>query len=282
MKGLIHSIETFGTVDGPGIRMVLFLTDCPLKCQFCHNPEIAWENRGQRYTPEQVLEKYNKKKQFYQKGGLTFSGGEPLLQAGFVYQCVQLLKENEVHVVIDTSLSCGNQWLEKISPFVDLWMVSIKAVNADLHQQITGHDNSTIINNVTELNRSQANMLIRYVIVPGLTDTEIELNRLAEFLKNLPFTPPLELLAYHSLGLRKWESAGLTYPLTGVPDAGSQDIEQARKTLQARGIDDFLLLSKPKLKKKLKKKQNNLRTTKSCLYKKEAAEADAGTDSVQL
>lgn len=265
MKGLIHSIETFGTVDGPGIRMVLFLTGCPLKCQFCHNPEIAWGNQGQRYTPEQVLEKYNKKKQFYQKGGLTFSGGEPLLQAEFVYQCVQLLKENEVHLVIDTSLSCGNQWLQKIIPFVDLWMVSIKAVNPDLHQQIAGQDNSTIINNIIKLNCSQADMLIRYVIVPGLTDTESELNRLAEFLKNLPFTPPLELLAYHSLGLRKWENAGLTYHLTGVPDAGSQDIEQARKTLQASGIDDFILLSQPK--PAFKKKQNNLRTTKSCFYK---------------
>lgn len=242
MKGLVYSVEPFGTVDGPGIRMVFFLTGCPLRCQFCHNPEIAWGKQGQRYTPNQVLEKYNKNKQFYQNGGLTFSGGEPLLQGEFVYQCVQLLKENKVHVTIDTSLACGEQWLKKIIPFTDLWMVSIKAVSTNLHQKLTGRDNSTILDNVTELNNSRANMLIRYVIIPGVTDTGNELARLAKFLRNLPFTPPLELLAYHSLGLRKWEEEGLVYSLSGVPDANSRDIEQARKTLQTSGIDNFALL----------------------------------------
>ncbi len=265
MRGLVHSIETFGTVDGPGIRMVLFLTHCPLKCQFCHNPEIAWGSSGNKYSPEQVLEKYNKNKQFYQNGGLTFSGGEPLLQGEFVYQCAQLLKENKVHVTVDTSLSCGDKWLEKIIPFVDLWMVSIKAVSADLHQRLAGHGNSKIIDNLTKLNSSRANMLIRYVIVPGLTNSEDELAKLAELLRNLPFTPPLELLAYHSLGLQKWESAGLPYHLTGVPDAGNQDIKRTRKILEANGIDNFTLVSNSE--PGLKKKQNNLRTTKSCLYK---------------
>ncbi len=243
MKGLIHSIETFGTVDGPGIRMVLFLTGCPLRCQFCHNPEIAWGKKAKHYTPGQILEKYNKKKHFYQTGGLTFSGGEPLLQGEFVHQCVQLLKENDVHLAIDTSLSCGEQWLKKIIPYTDLWMVSIKAISNSLHQQIAGHDNSTIIDNIIKLNRCRANMLIRYVIVPEHTDTKQELCRLAEFLKKLPFTPPLELLAYHSLGLQKWKSAGLTYHLTGVADANHQDIERARNILQTEGINDFILLS---------------------------------------
>lgn len=102
MRGLIHSIETGGTVDGHGIRMVLFLTGCPLQCQFCHNPEIAWGNKGTQYTPRQVLKKHNENKQFYQNGGLAFSGGEPLRQGKFVYQCVQLLKKNKVHVVKKT------------------------------------------------------------------------------------------------------------------------------------------------------------------------------------
>ncbi len=236
MKGLINSIEPFGTVDGPGIRMVLFLTGCPVKCQFCHNPEIAWGGKGQHYSPQQVLDKYNRNKSFYRKGGLTFSGGEPLFQGEFVYQCVQLLKENKVHVTIDTSLYCDEQWMEKLIPDVDLWMVSIKAATAELHQKLTGRDNATIINNISKLNRSRANMLIRHVIIPGYTNTEEELLKLAEILKKLPFTPTLELLPYHTLGLHKWKSMGLTYRLAGVPDANVKDIERAKVILARQGV----------------------------------------------
>ena len=241
LKGLIHSIEAFGTVDGPGVRMVLFLAGCPMKCLFCHNPEIAAGDEGQFYTPQQVLDGYNKNKFFYQAGGLTFSGGEPLLQGKFVSQCVRLLKENKVHVAMDTSLCCGDQWVEGLIPGVDLWMVSIKAATAELHKKLTGQSNAAIINNIISLNRSQVKMLIRYVIIPGYTDDEKELNKLAEFIRTLPFVPPLELLAYHTMGVHKWRNRGLIYCLAGVPDATAQDVERAREILRVNGISDFVL-----------------------------------------
>ena len=262
MKGLVNSIESFGTVDGPGVRMVFFLSGCPLKCQFCHNPEIAWGNKGEEYTPERLLKEYNKKKQFYKKGGLTFSGGEPLLQGEFVYECVKLLKENDVHVVIDSSLSCGEKWLEKLIPYVDLWLISVKAMDDDLHRQVAGPSNTKILKNIKILNSSKADMFIRYVIVPGVTDKEDDLIKLANFITELPNTPPLEVLAYHSLAVPKWEKAGLPYALTDVPDAGKDDLIRAKEILQANGVDDFRLPSKPKAEPK--NFGDNLRTKKSC------------------
>ena len=261
-KGLINSIESFGTVDGPGIRMVFFLSGCPLKCQFCHNPEIAWGNKGDEYTPERLLEEYSKKKNFYKKGGATFSGGEPLQQPEFVYECVKLLKENNVHVVIDSSLACGDKWLEKLIPYVDLWLISIKAIDNDLHKQVAGPNNSKILENIKTLNSSGADMFLRYVVVPGVTDKEEDLEKLASFINSLPTTPPLEMLAYHSLAVPKWEKAGLPYALTDVPDAGKEDLERAKEILQVNGVDDFRLPSKPKAEPK--NFPQNLRTTKSC------------------
>ncbi|MCD5397497.1 pyruvate formate lyase-activating protein [candidate division NPL-UPA2 bacterium] len=240
MKGLIHSREDFGTVDGPGIRMVLFLTGCPMKCQFCDNPDTAWGNLGEYYTPLQVLDKYNRNRSFYEKGGLTFSGGEPLLQGEFVYQCVQLLKENKVHVALDTSLSCGWQWIEKLMPGVDLWMVSLKAVIPELHKKLTGQDNKAIINNIFRLNKARPkDMRIRYVIIPGYTDTKEELHQLAELIKKLPLAPSLELLAYHTMGRHKWREMKLAYPLAGTPDANKKDNDRARRILQTNGIHNF-------------------------------------------
>lgn len=240
MKGLIHSIEAFGTVDGPGIRMVLFLTGCPLRCIFCHNPEIARGTKGQLYSPQAILDQYNRNRLFYQKGGLTFSGGDPLAQGEFVYQCVQLLKENKVHVTIDTALYCDQQWLEKLIPSVDLWMVSIKAIDAALHQELTGRDNTIILKNIINLNRAKIKMLIRYVLIPGYTDTEQELCSLAEFIRKLPFRPPLELLPYHTMGIRKWEKMGLEYRLAGVAAASKKDIDKAKEILRENGINDFI------------------------------------------
>lgn len=240
MKGLIHSVENFGTVDGPGIRLVLFLSGCPMQCQFCDNPDTAWSNEGREHTPQRVLAKYNRNRPFYKKGGVTFSGGEPLLQGEFVDQCAQLLKANKAHVAIDTSLCCGEQWVEKLIPDVNLWMVSIKAATPALHQKFTGRDNSAIMNNIIKLNKAVTKkMLIRYVIIPGYTDNQKELHQLAKFIKKLPFTPPLQLLAYHAMGLHKWKKMQLDYQLAGVPDAHTGDVYRAGAVLQTYGISRF-------------------------------------------
>lgn len=230
MRGFVNSFEPFGTVDGPGIRLVAFLTGCPLKCSFCHNPEIAWGREGHWLTAEEVLGEFNKNKFFYTNGGITFSGGEPLVQGAFVNECAQIFKEKGVHVAVDTSLSCGDAWISSLAENVDLWMVSIKAITPKLHLDLTGKDNGPILARLRELNSQGAKMVIRYVIIPGLTDTPEELTKLGKFLQSLPHKPALELLAYHTMGKTKWEEMGLTYALAN-PDASPEDVQRAEDFL---------------------------------------------------
>lgn len=240
MKGLVHSIEAFGTVDGPGIRMVFFLTGCPMNCNFCHNPEIAWGKSGSLYTPEDLLAEYNKYRSFYETGGVTFSGGEPLYQADFLLECAKLMRENNIHVTVDTSLACGEHHFQSLTPYVDLWMVSIKAISPELHLKLSKRENKTILDRIKKLNRTGANMLIRYVIIPRLTDDEQELTKLANFIVDLENPVDVELLAYHSMGVRKWEEMGLTYELTDIPDADNDALSKAKDYLKSCGVSNFL------------------------------------------
>lgn len=228
MKGFIHSFEPFGTVDGPGIRMVAFFTGCPIRCVFCHNPEIAWGKEGRWYSATEVLETFEKSQAFYRNGGgITFSGGEPLAQGAFLLEVTELFKEAGVHIAVDTSLGCGQDWIPKLLANVDLWMVSIKAITPSLHDELSGRDNGAILEQIRELNKTGANMVIRYVLIPGLTDTEEELGKLKDFLESLPKRPTLELLGYHTMGKTKWESMGLEYTLTN-PDATMYDMARAK------------------------------------------------------
>lgn len=242
LTGQVHSLEPFGTVDGPGIRLVCFFQGCPLNCKFCHNPDVAWGKSQNQMEVEDILTAYNKNRHFYRMGGVTFSGGEPLYQGKFLLKCVKLLKANDVHTTIDTSLSCGFGWIEQLEPYIDLWMISIKAVSPTLHQQLTNHDNQVILNHITKLNRNRADMLLRYVIIPGLTDTRSELAKLADFIINLPYRVPLELLAYHTMGVKKWQELGLPYELRDYPKAEKSDLEQAKSYLLACGLKSTQVL----------------------------------------
>jgi pyruvate formate lyase activating enzyme len=237
MKGLVHSFEPFGTVDGPGIRLVTFLTGCPMQCSFCHNPEIAWTSDGSWLTPDDILAEFNKNRNFYTNGGITFSGGEPLRQAEFVYECAKRFKKERVHTALDTSLSCSEQWIRRLEEFVDLWMISIKAITPSLHQQLTARDNTRILKRIRDLNSRGVEMVIRYVIIPGLTDTNEELTKLGEFLDSLPHTPSVELLAYHTMGRVKWENMGLDYKLE-QREATAHDINRAVEFLKKIGFQD--------------------------------------------
>lgn len=241
LTGRIHSIEPFGTVDGPGIRMVCFFQGCPLNCKFCHNPDVAWGKSQNQIKAEKILTAYNKNRHFYRTGGVTFSGGEPLFQGEFLLECVKLLKANGVHTAIDTSLSCGYRWIEKLMPYIDLWMISIKAVSPDLHRQLTNHDNGAILNHLTKLNANKADMRLRYVIIPGLTNTRQELTKLAYFIMNLPNSVPLELLAYHTMGVKKWQELSLPYQLNDYPQAEKSDLEHAESLLLECGLKSTIL-----------------------------------------
>lgn len=246
MQGLVHSLEPFGTVDGPGIRMVVFLSGCPMHCQFCHNPEVAWSGQGQLYSPEDVMANYITYQWFYRNGGVTFSGGEPLVQSEFVYACAQLLKQHTidgqtVHVAVDTSLSHFDQWTKALVSLVDLWMVSIKAMSMDLHKQLTGFDNKLILERIRWLSAQQVNLRIRYVVIPGYTNTPTELTLLVQFLRSLPVIPQVEVLPYHTLGVRKWDKLQREYPLRHVPDASNKDVAEVKQWL-SRGLTPINIL----------------------------------------
>ncbi len=240
MKGLVHSIEPFGTYDGPGIRMVLFLTGCPMSCRFCHNPEIAWSKIGSLYTPDELLAEYQKNQGFYHQGGVTFSGGEPLAQGEFVLACATAMKEEGIHLAVDTSLGCGYSLVDKLLPYIDLWMISIKAISPALHQDLTNRDNAKILQEIYKANATKATMVIRYVIIPGITDTRQELEKLANYILKLPFPPQLELLAYHTMGVAKWQQMGLTYELSYLRDADKDDVLKARVKLIEYGIQKWV------------------------------------------
>lgn len=225
--GLIHSVETFGTVDGPGMRYVLFLSGCTLGCRFCHNRD-SWDFSDNAVSITEVLADYAKYRVFYEAsgGGLTVSGGEPLLQPDFTAALFQACRERGIHTALDTAGHCAPGALEKVLPYADLIMFSVKAGTESTHRRLTGHGHRAIIENL-RLAALHSPLVVRYVIIPGLTDTEQELNALAALVNGLPGEPVVELLAYHQAGRRKWEELGLAYPLAATPSAAMPDMEQA-------------------------------------------------------
>lgn len=235
MNGYCHSVETFGTVDGPGIRYVLFMRGCGLRCAFCHNPD-TWSGGGQKVTVAEVVADIGRYRRYYAAGGgLTVSGGEPLLQPDFTAALFQACREKGIHTALDTSGHCAAEAFEKVLPHTDLVMFSIKAVRPEKHRRLTGSCNQAVLAN---LRRAAAKLpvIVRYVVIPGVTDAESDLTELGELLRSLPVVPEVELLAYHTLGRDKWQKIGREYPLEGVPAATDADLAYAAKRLTGQGI----------------------------------------------
>jgi pyruvate formate lyase activating enzyme len=236
MKAYYHSIETFGTVDGPGIRYVLFLAGCNLGCVFCHNPD-TWPRGEKTITVAQVLKDLSMYRSFYELsgGGITVSGGEPLLQAEFVAELFRACKAERIHTVLDTSGYTSQQNIALVVPYVDQVLFCLKAVNPAVHQQLTVAGNDDIIANLRYV-ATVATVIVRYVIIPGINDFPSDIVALASLLSTLPKPVKVELLPYHTLGRHKWESLGLQYNLSAVPDAKPDDIHNAKKILEDTGI----------------------------------------------
>ncbi|KYZ75749.1 pyruvate formate lyase-activating protein [Anaerosporomusa subterranea] len=234
--GYLHSVETFGTVDGPGMRYVLFLSGCTLGCIFCHNRD-TWEFGNKTISVTEVLADYEKYRSFYDAsgGGLTISGGEPLLQPDFVGALFQACREQGIHTTLDTAGFCAPNALEKVLPYTDLVMFSVKAANRATHLRLTGQERRDIIENL-RLVALTTPLIVRHVIIPGITDTEQELAEFAELICSLPIQPRVELLPYHQAGRQKWQQLSLVYPLDGVASATADDITRAAKLLSARGV----------------------------------------------
>ncbi len=235
LKAKIHSFESFGTVDGPGIRFVVFMQGCSLKCKYCHNRDTWDLCGGTEYTLEEVLTRIEKYKNYFipSGGGVTFSGGEPLLQLKFLLKIIPILKKEGIHVAIDTS---GNfdltEDIKKVIDLADLFLLDIKCINDEICKDLTGVSNKKELAFARYLSDINKPMWIRQVLVPGITDKEDDLLKLKDFINSLNSVKKVEILPYHDMGKFKWEKLGFKYPLEGVPVATSEDVLRAKKILE--------------------------------------------------
>jgi pyruvate formate lyase activating enzyme len=229
--GRIHSLETFGTIDGPGIRFVLFMQGCLLRCRYCHNPD-TWNNHdGQEMTVDDILKEIEPYVSYYQMsgGGITVSGGEPTVQAPFVAELFREVRERwNLHTALDSSGFCEPAHAAELLKVTDLVLLDLKEMDPLRHEALTTQSNERIhrfARYLTELNKP---VWIRFVLVPGLTDSEDNLIRLGEFIERMPNVEKLEILPYHRMGVYKWEKLGIEYTLQDVPEASQADIERAQ------------------------------------------------------
>ena len=235
MTGFIHSKESFGTVDGPGIRYVLFMQGCPMRCLYCHNPDTWKIGEGTEITVDEVIEEFNKNRAFYEKGGITVSGGEPLLQLEFLTELFKKCKEENIHTCIDTSgitFKEEKEYIEKLDillDFTDLVMLDIKHIESESHKALTGHENQNILAFAKHLEGKNIPLWVRHVVVEGYTDNKEDLIRLGEFIGKLKNLKGLDVLPYHTMGVNKYKEMGIPYKLEGVPALSKADAQKAKE-----------------------------------------------------
>lgn len=232
---LIHSLESFGTVDGPGIRYVVFLQGCPIQCKFCHNRD-TWEFESNTKMTIEDIENHIKKYLPYIKnsgGGVTFTGGEPLLQAKNLIPLLKNLKKKKVHIALDTagSLPITNTIAELLE-YVDLVLLDIKHMNEKKCIELTGHSNKHSLDFAEYLKNHNIPVWIRHVIVPGITDEMSNILELKQYLATLTNLEKVELLPYHDMGKFKWSELGLEYPLEGIRTANADDVAKIKEILE--------------------------------------------------
>lgn len=239
-KGIVHSLESFGSVDGPGVRFVVFMQGCKMRCKYCHNPE-TWGFNGTEYTPQQLFQEAWKYRMYWgknmEKGGVTVSGGEPLLQIDFVTEFFKLLKEKGVHTALDTAGQPFKETPEFLAKFdellkyTDLVLLDLKEFDAMKHKELTGVDNKNIHKMAQYLSQKGIPMWIRHVLVPGITDGERGLEDLGLFIESLNTVEKVEILPYHTLGLIKYKKLNLDYPLMDVATPTEEQVQKAKQLL---------------------------------------------------
>lgn len=230
----VHSIESFGTVDGPGIRFVLFLQGCHLQCKYCHNRDTWDINGGEYKSVDEIVEKINRYKNYIipSGGGVTVTGGEPLIQASFVLELFKKLKENGIHTCVDTSgMFALTDGIKEVLKYTDLVLLDIKHIDDEKCKELVGVSNKKELEFARYLSDNNIKMWIRQVLVPGYTDDRQDLLKLKNFLSTLKTVEKIQILPYHNMGKYKWEKLGLEYPLEGVREANQEDIDIAKKIL---------------------------------------------------
>ena len=235
ITGKIHSFESFGTVDGPGIRFVLFMQGCPLRCKYCHNRDTWDASSGEEYSLESIFKQIIRFKPYMNvsHGGVTISGGEPLLQTQFVTELLKKLKEKKIHTALDTSGSLPiSDSIKELLRYTDLVLLDIKHIDNEKCIALTGAPNTNTLNFAKYLSENGIPMWIRQVLIPGFTDDENDLKKLKEFIDTLKTVEKVEILPYHNLGKFKWEQLGVKYELENVVPPTEEQVSRAKTILK--------------------------------------------------
>ena len=235
MDGYIHATESLGTVDGPGVRFVIVLQGCPMRCQYCHNPDTWQTNTGQRRSAESLLREYDRNRHFYAKGGITVTGGEALLQIDFLLELFTLAKQRGIHTCLDTSgitfSVSDSPYRDKIDVllgYTDLVMLDIKHIDPVKHRALTSRDNERVLAFARYLAEKNVPTWIRHVVVKGYTYDPESLRDLGRFIGGLSNVKAIDVLPYHSMGEGKYQELGIEYPLRGMPSLDKADAEKAK------------------------------------------------------
>jgi pyruvate formate lyase activating enzyme len=265
MQGRIHSIESFGTVDGPGVRLVVFMQGCPLRCLYCHNPDTWRIDGGTLMEPSEILELYERNADFYVGGGITVTGGEPLLQVEFLLELFTLAKRNHISTCIDTSGITfdpndyhGTAQLNHLLQLTDLVMLDIKQIDPIKHQELTGITNASVLAFALYLEQKRIPMWVRHVVIPGYTDDDQYLYELGYFIGQFHYLKALDILPYHTMGTVKYEKLGIPYRLKDVPPMDKKIAVEKKKVILAGIRKRRLELSvTSKSSKKTSRKENS-------------------------
>lgn len=240
MQGRIHSVETFGTVDGPGIRFVLFTQGCALQCQYCHNPD-TWEMKGGReVTVDEMVDEIAPYLNYYRRsnGGLTVTGGEPTLQAGFVERLFREVKRRwNLHTTLDSNGFCEPSHVTGLLEVTDLVLLDIKHIDRDKHISLTAQPNDRMLRFARHLSDINKKVWIRHVFIPGINDDEEDLLNLGRFIGSLDNVEKIDILPYHSLGVFKWEQMGKAYPGADFREPTDEEVHRAKRLID-QGIEE--------------------------------------------
>lgn len=238
MQGRIHSIETFGTVDGPGTRFVVFVQGCPMRCAYCHNPDTWAMTGGTMMEPQEIYAQYKRNEGFYKGGGITVTGGEPLLQIDFLIDFFTIAKKDNVHTCIDSSGIAFHpenapyiEKLDQLLELTDLVMLDIKHIDSEKHKELTAQPNENILAFAKYLNERNVDMWIRHVVVPGITDDDKYLFDLGYFIGQFTNLKALDVLPYHTMGETKYQKLGIPYKLKGVPAMDKEKVIEKKQVI---------------------------------------------------
>ncbi len=234
-KGKIHSYETFTASDGPGVRFLVFLSGCPFRCRYCHNPDTWAAPPAFEATAPDVLARALRYKEYWgETGGITVSGGEPMLQAAFVAELFEQAHARGVTTCLDTSAACfdeANPEIVRLLSLSDTVLLDLKHIDEAKHRDLTGKSNAPVLACARYLAKIGTPVWIRHVLVPGLTDDEADLKNLGAFIRTLPNVVKTEILPYHTLGMDKWARLGLDYTLKNMRPPIAEEITRARRLI---------------------------------------------------